>query len=85
MTSQDIYDKLNRHFDPVTRDHMINEWALIEGQQMAAALGWMVADLVLNIASILDITGITDVIAAYAKPKCLEVSEYQRLPARRDL
>ncbi|KAG1655057.1 hypothetical protein FOA52_009720 [Chlamydomonas sp. UWO 241] len=72
MTSQDIYDQLNRHFDTVTRDYIINEWALIEADQMAAALGWMIADVALTVGALLDPTGAIQIAASYAKPLCLE-------------
>ncbi|KAG1671982.1 hypothetical protein FOA52_013355 [Chlamydomonas sp. UWO 241] len=75
MTTQEVYDQLDTHYDPVTRDHMMSQWALIEADQMAAALGWTIADVTLAVGAIIDPTGVVDLAAAYIKPVCPEVSE----------
>jgi hypothetical protein len=76
MSTPGVVDQLNAHFGPTTREYIMNQWALIEAQQMAEALAWTVADITLNVGALVDPTGIVDLVAAYAKPTCLEVSAH---------
>jgi hypothetical protein len=71
-TSDDINAELNSHFQeqPWVAEYLKGMWGLIEVEELAAAQGILIAQSALNVASIVDFTGVTGVVAAYAKPEC---------------
>lgn len=70
ITSQEINAELDSHFNPTTAAYLKGAWADIQLQEMSAEYGWQIAQTTLAAASIVDITGVTGVISAYAKPTC---------------
>jgi len=70
QTSREINDEIDRKFHPKTARFIKEQWAREQLGSMAKANNWAIADTVLSAVSLVDITGVTSVVGAYAKPKC---------------
>jgi hypothetical protein len=70
QTSPEINAEIDRRFNPVTAYQIKREWGLVQISEMAVANKWQIAQNVLSAVSIVDITGVTGVVSAYAKPIC---------------
>ncbi len=70
QTSPEINAEIDRRFNPVTAYQIKKEWGLVQINEMAQANHWVIANDVLSAVSIVDITGVTSVVNAYAKPIC---------------
>ena len=79
MTSPEIASTLDEKLSPVDASHVKHVWAMIQFKEMAQTEKWQIAGTVLDVASLVDITGVTDLVAAYAKPKCKDVVPFPDL------
>ena len=79
MTSPEIASTLNEKLNPVDASHVKHVWAMTQFKEMATAEKWQIAGTVLGVVSLVDITGVTDLVAAYAKPKCKDVVPFPDL------
>lgn len=70
QTSDDIEAELDSHFHPTTANFLKGLWGERMMTELAEANNWQIASTVLAAASIVDITGVTGVVSAYAKPVC---------------
>jgi len=70
QTSPRINRIIDDSFHPTTAEFLKKSWADIQLNEMKEAYGWQIADTVLDVASIVDITGVTGVVAAFADPVC---------------
>lgn len=70
QTSTDIAKELDSHFNPTTAKYIKGLWGERMIAEMAEANNWQIASTALAAASIVDITGVTGVVSAYAKPEC---------------
>jgi hypothetical protein len=76
QTSTFVNDEINRRYHPTTASYIKRAWADVHYNQLASAYGWQGADIALNTIAIFDPTGVTGVVAAYAKPICQKVIAY---------
>jgi hypothetical protein len=76
LTSAGINAEIDRRYHPSTANYIKQAWAEVHFRQLAAAYGWVAADTALTVASIIDPTGITSVLAAYVKPLCQTSMDY---------
>jgi hypothetical protein len=67
------------NFAPDTAKYLKSRWANEQLQVMAGAEGMKIAQDVLSFVSIVDITGVTGVVAAYTKPICQDVISFPTL------
>ena len=81
MTSTEIDSTLDRKLNPADAAHVKHLWAMMQFNEMAKAEAWQIAGTVLDAISLVDITGITGVVAAYAKPVCNSVIKFPNLPS----
>lgn len=81
QTSPEINDLLNAHYHPKTANYFKKMWALLQFYEISQANDWQIASLVLGLAAIVDPTGISSVVAAYAKPTCSAVVPFPCLSA----
>ena len=70
ITSPEIARTLDQNFHPMTAQYLKGAWADRQLAEMAEVWGWNIASSVLSAVSSVDITGVTGVIDAYAKPIC---------------
>ena len=70
QTSDDIEAELNTQFHPDTAKYLKGIWADRMLVELAEANNWAIASSVLGLVSIVDISGVTGVVSAYAKPVC---------------
>lgn len=70
LTSTEINAEIDKHFVRETANYLKEVWGAMQLAEMAEANGWQIAESVLAAASIADISGITGLVAAYAKPIC---------------
>jgi len=80
QTSNDINNELNRKFNPTTAQFLKETWAEYALNELAEAEAWQIASTTLGLVSIVDITGVTGVVEAYAKPVCNNVIQFPALP-----
>ncbi len=73
QTSSEINKAIDDHFIPKTARFLKETWARQQLGEMASANGFVIAQDVLGAVSIVDITGVTGVVSAYAKPTCQTV------------
>jgi len=73
QTSDDIEAELNSQFHPDTAKYLKGIWADRMLVDLAEANNWAIASSVLGLVSIVDISGVTGVVSAYAKPVCSTV------------
>lgn len=71
-TSPEINAELDSQFkeQPWVAEYFKGMWGMIMAKEMAEAQGIQIAQIALEAASIVDFTGVTGVVAAYAKPEC---------------
>jgi hypothetical protein len=79
MTSSAIAAKLDQNLSPAAAKYIKKLWATIQFREIASAYDWQVAGTALDFVSMIDITGITGVVAAYAKPICQTVIPFPPL------
>ena len=70
LTSPEISRTLDQNFHPITARFLKGVWADRQFAEMAEAWGWNIGSNVLSAAALVDITGVTGVVSAYAKPIC---------------
>ncbi len=70
QTSPEIAAEIDAKFHPKTARFIKETWGRQQLAEMAVANHWAIADNVLNAVSLVDITGVSGVVAAYAKPTC---------------
>ena len=75
QTSPEINDILNKNFHPDTANFLKETWARQQLAQMATTEGWIAADNAMNWIGMVDITGVTSLVSAYAKPMCQDATE----------
>lgn len=79
LTSAEINTKLDRELKPDDALYIKCLWASLTFDEIQAAEGWNIAQSVLAAASVIDITGLTGMVSAYANPICLEVVPFPDL------
>ena len=72
QTSKEIEAELDSHFTPETATYLKGLWADRMLTDLADAENWEIASSTLGYVSIVDISGVTGVVSAYAKPVCDE-------------
>lgn len=70
QTSAEINTEINNRFSVKVADYIKSSWAEIQLNEMAAADGFAIAKNVMDLVSIVDVTGVVAVINAYAHPVC---------------
>ena len=80
QTSPEIEAKIDEHFHPVTARFLKGVWADIQLEEMSEEYNWAIAGVGLAAGSVVDITGITSVVQAYAKPICKAIVPFPCLP-----
>ena len=70
QTSADIEAELDSNFHPITAKFLKGLWGDRMMNDLAEANNWAIASNALGLVSIVDITGVTGVVSAYAKPIC---------------
>jgi hypothetical protein len=70
QTSVEIEAELDSHFHPATAKFLKGLWGERMINELAEANNWAIASNALGAVSIVDITGVTGVVSAYAKPVC---------------
>jgi len=70
QTSPRINSIIDSRFTPATAEFVKKSWADIQLNEMKVANDWQIADTVLDAASLVDVTGVTGVVAAFANPIC---------------
>jgi hypothetical protein len=83
QTSDAVNNELNRRFDARTAKYLKEAWMNVRLKEMGDAYAWQIADTALNTIAMVDITGITGVVAAYAKPSCSANTQFPCIPADR--
>lgn len=73
LTGSEINTKLDQALAPKDAFYIKSLWATLQFDEIQAAENWNIAQTTLAFASVVDITGITGVVAAYANPQCLDV------------
>ena len=73
QTSDEIVAELDSHFHPITAKFLKGLWGERMMEELAEANNWEIAGYALAAASIVDISGVTGVVSAYAKPICKTV------------
>jgi EGF domain/Calcium-binding EGF domain len=81
QTSSEINNALNTHYHPTTAMYLKKLWSDIQLNELAEANEWQIADTALTAAAIVDISGITGLIAAYTKPFCTVVVPFPCIQA----
>ena len=70
QTSQEIEDELDSHFHSTTSKFLKGLWGERMINELKEANNWQIAGAALAAASVVDISGVTGVVSAYAKPTC---------------
>ena len=76
QTSPEIEEELDSHFHPTTARFLKELWGERMINDLAEANKWQLASTTLAAASIVDITGVTGVVSAYAKPVCSTIVHF---------
>ena len=84
MTSQTISDYLDETLSPGDAFYIKQLWASKTFAEVSAAEDWNIASTVLAVASLVDITGISGVISAFAKPTCGNIVAFPKLAGNSD-
>lgn len=69
-TTQEIADKLDTELDPFDAYYVKTRWAAIQKDELAESQAWAIADITAAGVGVVDISGATDLVNAYTKPKC---------------
>ena len=75
-TSPDINKAIDENFLPKTALFLKKSWAIIQIGEMAETNHWVIAQDVMSAVSIVDISGVTGLVNAYAKPICQSVAPF---------
>lgn len=70
QTSPEINRIIDLNFLPKTARYLKQAYGMRQLSEVATSNGWDIADNAISAVSIVDITGISDVVSAYAKPVC---------------
>jgi hypothetical protein len=70
QTSKEINAEIDRRFIPEVARFLKETWGDMQLAEMAEANHWGIAQNVLGVVAMVDVTGVTGVVAAYAKPVC---------------
>ena len=81
QTSQAIERQIDEKFHPGTARFIKESWATVQLEEMKEAENWNIASNVLDAVSLIDITGVTGVVAAYANPICNAVVPFPCIDA----
>ena len=76
QTSPGINRAIDNRFHPMTARFLKETWGRQQLAELAEANDWVIAQDVLAAVSIADITGVTGVVSAYAKPICQDVTPF---------
>lgn len=76
QTSPYINGVIDTKFNPTTARFIKESWATVQLEEMKEVENWDIAGAVLDAVAIIDITGVTGVVAAYANPICNVVSPF---------
>jgi hypothetical protein len=76
VTSPAINKKMDDNFHPATARYLKAYWANIQLAEMASTNQLTIAQDVLSIVSIVDVTGLTGVVSAFTKPVCGEFTSW---------
>jgi Calcium-binding EGF domain len=81
QTSPEINNAIDAHYNPTTAQYLKQMWADIQLVELAEVNNWEVAGNLLDTVSMVDETGITGLVAAYAKPICQTVVPFPCIQA----
>ena len=84
QTSDEIGAELDSHFHPITAKFLKGLWGERMMEELAEANNWEIAGSALAAASIVDISGVTGVVSAYAKQICKKVVPFPCTDASTD-
>lgn len=73
ITTPEIARTIDDNFHPITARFLKGVWADRQFAEMAEVWGWNIASTTLSAIGLVDFTGVTDVVNAYAKPICDDV------------
>eukprot|EP00977_Amphora_coffeiformis_P000433 scaffold111_cov149-Amphora_coffeaeformis.AAC.11 len=73
LTSPEINRMLDQNFHPITARFLKGIWADRQFAEMAEVWGWNIGSNILAAAALVDISGVTGVVSAYAKPICAAI------------
>lgn len=76
QTSEEINDAIDHYYEEGPAQFLKETWAKQQLTELAEANGWRITQDVLAVASIVDITGVTGVVSAYAKPICQDLTSF---------
>lgn len=79
MTTQAIADEIDSKLDSIEANYVKRRWAQIQQRELAESQGWFIGELVGSAVGLVDITGVTDLVNAYAKPKCPKSADFPDL------
>lgn len=79
MTTQAIANEIDSKLDLIEANYVKRRWAQIQQRELAESQGWLIGDLVGTAVGLVDITGVTDLVNAYAKPKCPKSANFPDL------
>ncbi len=79
QTSEGIAREIDNRFEPRTALYIKKCWGNVQLQRLAAAEGMEAAQNALGLISIVDISGVTGVVAAFAKPVCQTATPFPEL------
>lgn len=79
QTSIAINQEIDDNFTPKTARYLKEYWATIQIKEVAEANNWQIAQTTMAVASIIDITGVTGLVAAFAKPICQDAVAFPKL------
>jgi hypothetical protein len=70
MTSAGIAAEIDSKLRPTDAHYVKARWAQIQLAEMAENRAWSISNIVLTFVGMVDISGVTDLVNAYAKPIC---------------
>ncbi len=79
QTSAEIDREINRRFRPEVARYLKEQWGLIQLDEMAQANGFVVAQDVMAIVSLVDISGVTGMVGSFVKPLCEDPNPFPAL------
>lgn len=81
QTSAAINDEINRRYHSDTAQFFKQIWAELQLKELAEANAWEISSIVLAAVSVADISGVTGLVSAYAKPICKSVVPFPCIKA----
>jgi len=79
QTSSEINKAIDSHFYPATAKFLKETWGRQQLAEMATANGWVIAQDAMGVVAIVDITGVSGVVNAYAKPICQDLVAFPKV------